>query len=488
VGLIGPESGLPGGEGPGGDEAPTGEDELAGDSLRRLARRLISGGVWALFGKLLTAGGGALVSVLLARLLPPAAVGAYFLGLSVVTAASIVARGGLEKTILQQVAESMARGQAGRTRATIRSVYLLAAGTAFLVGVVLWAGAGRWLTNRVFQSRELTSVVDLLVPWMVVLTFELLLAETFRGFDDIPKASLFGGALSRVLTVVIFTGLLALHGSNDLRTVILLTLLAYVGSLLPGARALWRRVSALAAGDVHTVRTGFVLRSTWPLLVTNLTVFATGQAGLWILGAYRPDDEVAMFGVCLRLVMLVGASVMIAAAVLPPVIGRLYVYEQRKKLERIMRMTASVAAVPSLIVLVAFVVAGRPILELAFGAYYGAGAGALALLSVGQILNVWVGACGNTLIMTGHQRDLMFSAIVSGTVTVVGSLVVVARWGVVGVAAATSLGMIVHQMLMLGLARVRCGIWTHASPLLLRDATVFAARAVRDALAGAASR
>ncbi|HKJ01924.1 MAG TPA: hypothetical protein VJ997_05695, partial [Longimicrobiales bacterium] len=60
--------------------------------------------------------------------------------------------------------------------------------------------------------------------------------------------------------------------------------------------------------------------------------------------------------------------------------------------------------------------------------------------------------------------------------------------GVVGVAAATSLGMIVHQMLMLGLARVRCGIWTHASPLLLRDATVFAARAARDALAGAASR
>ncbi len=340
----------------------------------------------------------------------------------------------------------------------------------------LLAGVSRLIAVHVFSSRVLASVAQLLAPWMALLTIELLLAETFRGFGDIPRASIFGGALSRVTCVGIFSVLLVLGGASDLRTIVALTLGSYLVSVPWGGYTLHRRVSKLHTGDSQSVGTGLVLSATWPFLVTNVTMFAMAQAGLWILGAFRPEDEVALYGVCVRLVMLLGMPLTIAAAVLPPIIGQLYVQEQRKILERVMRMTASVAAIPSVLVLAGFVLAGRPILEFAFGAYYGAGTVALALLSVGQFVNVWVGSCGYTLIMTGHQRDLMVSAVVSGAVTVVGSLAAVDRFGVEGVAAATAVGTIVNQVLMLMLARTRCGIWTHAGPFLLRDGAVFLAK------------
>lgn len=454
-----------------------------GQSLTELAWRLVSGGAWAFSGKLITAGSGAAISILLARLLPPSAVGAYFLGLSVVTATSILARAGLEKTVLQLVAESLARGEEARARAAVRQIYLIAAMTVAIVALGLWAGGARWIATELFDSGTLATIAKLLPPWMVFLTFEMLLAETFRGFDDIPKASIFGGALSRAACVVVFSALLVFHGASNLGSIVLLTLGCYVLSLILGGYGLRRRVTGLRAGVSHFVPASFVLRSTWPLLVTNLTVFAMGQAGVWILGAFRPDEEVALFGVCVRLVMLVGVSLTIAAAVLPPVIGQLYVQEEKKKLERVMRTAASVAAVPSVIILTAFIVAGRPILELAFGAFYAAGAGALALLSLGQIVNVWVGSCGYALIMTGHQRDLMISTILAGTVTVAGGLAVVQHWGVAGVATATAAGTIVNQILMLSLARIRCGIWTHASPFLLRDPVQFVSRLVLRRLA-----
>jgi hypothetical protein len=39
----------------------------------------------------------------------------------------------------------------------------------------------------------------------------------------------------------------------------------------------------------------------------------------------------------------------------------------------------------------------------------------------------------------------------------------------VGVASVVAAAIVLQQMLMLAFVRIRCGIWTHASPLLLAE-------------------
>lgn len=441
------------------------EEPATNTDLSRLEQRLVSDGMWAVGGKAVAAGSTFLLSVLITRLLSPTEVGAYFLALSVVTVAALAARVGLEKTILQLVAESLGADDEPRARAAVLRILAIAAVTVALFALALTLG-GAWMARRLFASEAMAGIGVLLAPWMAYLAFERLLAEAFRGFHDIPRASLYGGAVSRALCVL---GLLVVlwAGGATLRLVVLLTIGCGAIALGPAAAALRRKLRGLRRRATDSVSTARVLRTTWPLLVSNVTILVTGHADLWILGAFRPDTEVALYGVAVRLVLLVGMSLAIVNAVLPPLIGELYVQGQRDRLERVTRTLAAAAALPSVAVLAVFLVAGGPILELAFGPFYRGAALVLGLLSVAQMFNVWVGPCGYLLIMTGHQRDLMWSAILAGFIAIVGGVATVGPLGVVGVASAVALGTIVQQLSMLWLARSRCHIWTHASPRLL---------------------
>jgi O-antigen/teichoic acid export membrane protein len=92
------------------------------------------------------------------------------------------------------------------------------------------------------------------------------------------------------------------------------------------------------------------------------------------------------------------------------------------------------------------------------------------LLSVGKLVNVWTGSCGMTLIMTGHQTPLMRITIVTSVLTVIGAILAVGRFGMVGVAAVVSGGTVAQNLAMWLAARSYCGLWTHAGLPRLADA------------------
>lgn len=432
-----------------------------------LPRQLLSGGIWALAGKIVNVASTVAVSALLTRLLQPTQVGTYFLALSVVTAGAMLARLGLEKTVLQLLAQSRGQGRLGRARAVVRKVFVIAAINVTLTAAMLGSIGGHWLATRLFSSATLASIALFTAPWMAVVAFEVLFAETFRGFHDIPKASVLGRPVARVITVGVLLALLLVRGQTQISIVVLITVAAGALSLALATWFLWKIIARLPKLTTDTVSTAFILRNTWPLLISNLTLFVIGQADIWIIGTFRPESEVAIYGATVRLVLLVGMSLTIVNAVLPPLIGELYAKRQLRRLQHVIRMTASVAAFPSVIVLSSFIFAGGLVLEATYGTYYRTGAAILAVLSVAQLVNVWVGSCGYMLIMSGHQRELMWSAILSGSVGVLGGLATVNRLGALGVASAVATGIILQQILMLFLARWRCGLWTHASVGLL---------------------
>lgn len=461
------------------EERPRSENEST--DLADIGRNLLTGGIWAFGGKVVTAGSGILISILVTRLLLPEAVGAYFLALSIVTFAAIAGRFGLEKTILQVVAERLGKGDRTAARPLVVQVLLIALCAVTLLGLVITVGLGRWVASELFSSSALARVGALLAPWMAYLAFEGLVAETFRGLDDIARASIYGGAVSRSLCVLALSGLLALRGGGSLEHVVLLTIASGALGLLAAGLSLDRKLGLRDIGPDSFTDAADLLRVAWPLLISNMTLYVVGNVDLWILGAFRPEQEVALYGVAVRLVLLVGVPLTIANAVLPPIIGKLYARGDRAAMERVIRTTTTVAAVPSVVILTLFTVAGGPILTLAFGSYYRDAAVVLALLGLGQLTNVLVGTCGYVLIMTGHQRQLMWAAVVSGSVSIVGGLLTVSSYGAEGVAASMLAGMATQQILMLALAHRRVGVWTHASPRYLSPAVRFLLDEIEEA-------
>jgi len=425
-----------------------------------LKSRLLSGGAWAFTGKMLTALTGLAVNALLARLLAPDEMGAYFLTLSLVSMAAIVAQLGLTQTIVRLIAESMGTGRQGRAKQAIRWTLRLAGISVLIVACFLAFGGGRLIAERMFHSTMMVNAMGLAALWAAVLTFQNLMAEIFRGFHDIRLATLFGGLSTSFLSMLMFVGLWLLQGHSDLNQIIALALVASISSVTLSALVLRKRLTGLPTPP-HAISLKDIFEISWPLWVTSLTLFVLTQTDLWILGLFRSQEEVAIYGAATRIVAIVAMPLLIVNAVVPPLIAEMYAQGKKERLERALRSTATMAGLPALAMLIVLFLWGGSLLGLVFGEYYRSGGIILAILSTGQLANVWAGSCGLTLMLTGHQTTMMVITIICGFVTAISALLLVQPYGGVGVANAAAFGMVLQNVLMLLMARKKTGIWTH---------------------------
>lgn len=434
---------------------------------RSIKERLLKGGAWALAGRLGTALSGIAINFLLARLLTPEEMGSYFLTLSLVSIATIVAQLGLTQTVVRLVAESMGADRPGRARKSVLLVIRTAAFSGIIVACLLAFGVGQWIAERLFNSEIMSQVMGLAAVWVVIRTLQELVAEVYRGFHDIKLAVVFGGLTTSVLSMLFFVVLWLLQqGHGDLKQIIILSLGAGLSSVLISIALLWNKLSSLPSSK-DKVELSEILRISWPLWITNLTLFMLIQADLWILGLFRSPEEVAVYGVASRIVALIGMPLVIVNSVVPPLISEMYSQGRIKDLENALRTMASMAGLLAIVVLVPFVIFGGAILAWLFGDYYEAGGIVLAILCVGQLANVWSGSCGQVLMLTGNQAIMMKITLLCGVTTVLVAWWLVRPYGGVGVAVAFSGGMFLQNLFMLLLAKRKTDIWTHMSPMLV---------------------
>lgn len=438
----------------------SGEAKSSGASL--LKSRLLSGGTWALGGRIVTPLAILASSALLGRLLSPGALGNFFLASSLVSVGALAGSLGLTQAVVRFVAESVGRGQFERTRSVIGRVLALGSLGAAAVGIVC-AFLGGVLGEKVFDAPALAAVTGLVAGWMAVMTLQMLVAEVFRGFHDVRLATIFGGVVTWLLLTTGLGLLWLLKDQVPLYGVMLLAAGSSLASVMVACWLLARKVAALPARGRAAPRAGFgeILRVAAPILVVNLTLFVLEQAGLWIVGAFRPQEDVAIYGAATRLAMLVEAPLVVVNAVVPPLIAEMYAQGRRRELESTLRAVATLSGIPAFVVVLGCIFLGGPILGLVFGDYYRAGASVLALLSTAVLVSVWVGSCHMSLMMTGHQKGLMVITLSWGIVIVVSSLALVGPYGIKGVAAIVAAGVALQNISVLLWAKRVTGMWTH---------------------------
>lgn len=440
--------------------------------ISSIRSRLLSGSAWALGGKAGASVIGLVTNAILARMLSPQELGAYFLALSVVSFGAIVGCLGLNRSAVRFVAEALGLERQDRAR----RIMVLVLGIGTLGGLAsggTYLLAGPLIAERLFGSPALIAVTGLVAGWIALSTLQELSAETFRGLHDIRLATLFGGVATGgnsagiVMRVILISALVLIWlqgGESSLTTVMLVMVGSASVSTLISAIVLGMRIRSIGSphsgGETSVKEVIFVSA---PLFVNNVTVFFLTQSDLWIVGAFGSGEEVAIYGAASRFVMLVTMPLLIVNAVLPPIIAEMYARGERARLEGILRPFATLAGIPSVIALALFALAGGPILGFVYGEFYSGGALVLALLSLGKLALVVSGSCGLTLQMTGNQTLIMWISILSGVLFFAGAIWAVQVYGAAGVASVSAASMIFQNLLMLLAARWKTGIWTHVN-------------------------
>lgn len=398
-------------------------------------------------------------NVILARLLSPQEFGAYFLAFNVVAVGSLVGSGGLGFVAVRFVAESMGLEQFERARVVVSKVLILGFLGAFSISI-LYLLFGDALAANLFNAPTLVAVTGLVAGWMLVMILQGIVAETFRGFHDIRQAMIFGGLVTSALLAGSLAVLWFVEGEVSLSTVLLLTVGAGLVNILLAGGFLRRKVMSLplTGADMGPIKVKEMLKVSWPLLVASLTFYILNRSGIWVLGAFRSTEEVAIYGAVIRLVLLLSMPLTMVSLVLTPLIAEMYARGEKRQLEHVIRTIAILVSIPALLVFIIFVLAGGPILGLVFGEHYRMGKSVLIVLSLGQLATFWSGACGHLLNLTGHQRAAMIITAFSAVVGIVAALALVEDLGMLGVAFASFAALTLQNIAMVLYSRRVIGI------------------------------
>ena len=209
-----------------------------------------------------------------------------------------------------------------------------------------------------------------------------------------------------------------------------------------------RRVAA-ALAHPGALRVGALLRFSIPLGVADVVNLALQRGDVVVVGLITGAPAVASgYAVAREIVTSLSKVRQGFDQVLAPVAAELHVAARRDQLAIAARMSARwglVLAAPLALVFVAF---PEPVLAL-FGVASPVVATALALLALGRLIDVATGPTSILLAMVGRPRLVLVDAVVGLAVALAGAAALGPRVGAVGVAAATSAGLIVVNLLAL---------------------------------------
>ena len=438
-----------------------------------LAQHLSNASAWTLAGRLLFAGCGLLVNILLARIMAPADFGVYFLAVSVVSLLILTSQVGLQVSVVRFVSETMS--VPGRGRAAGIALKCALAGFLCALGVALtYAAGGHKMVVRMLDAEGLGTHANLIAFWICVATPLGILAESFRGSQQFRVAILFSGLSS---TLIVLFCVLSWYAVQDRLSLELLLALCVGAS---GSSLLMALFHVLMHREKISLRSGRPMREllvvSLPLMVMSLATLVTTQADLWIAGAYLEKAEVAAYGVASRLVQMVLLPLLVVNAVIAPVVAQFHTQGRKQELERMLGAFALIGALPGVLVLVVLSLFAAPVLALLYGEIYGGAAGCLLLLCLGQLANACCGPAATVLMMTGCERAVMTISLLSAGITFLGGMALAKGVGMEGVAAAAALAAALHGAMCLLWVRRSLGIWTYPKLSQWRTSLLAAAR------------
>lgn len=412
-------------------------------------RSVISFGV-----RILSACAGFFLSMIVGQQLGANEAGYFFLAFSIVSFLSGVSRCGFDNTIVRFVGSSFSEGEWGNIRWILSRTIIITTFLSSFVAVFLFIFSG-YISNELFSKPSLDPVLKAMAPGVIALSLFTLIAMAFQGLHRVVS-SVF------VLNISLNLGMLFLLLIFNLETAASIGCAFSISSLttLFIGIILWCCFSKPSEA-VATIDWNKLLASSTPLWVVMLMSQLTQWSGQFIAGVYVPSEEVAQLAVAQRTALLASFILIAVNMVVAPRFAALYRKNDMAGLEILALMSVKLMvlfAVPIVAIMVLF----PNFLMNLFGEGFANGGHLLQILAVGQFVNVVTGSVGYLLSMSGHEKDLRNTVLISGPLAIIAAVALTPLWGATGSAIATALAVATQNLVAVFWVRKRLGFNTLA--------------------------
>lgn len=417
-------------------------------------QEMIRGASTAFLIKVVAAGIGFVSNVVLARYLGAEGAGLYFLSLTVVTIAAVFGRMGLTNTILRFASVNVSQGSWDSVKGVYRKGIGFAVCASAVTGVLMFVLAPV-LAERAFAKPELTVLLRWMSLAVIPVSVATLYAQLLRAVDNIRDAML---VLSVWTPLFFMGGIVALTPSFGAKGAIWAYCLAALLTTMIGAWV-WYRETPQMRGVKGHFETRDLLASSIPLFWSSCWQLVIHWSSYCFLGIWGSPADVGIFAVALRTANLTSLILIAVNTVSAPKFAALYSRGEIEALGQMARAAAKMMTIMSIPIIIPLLLAPGLVMSM-FGHQFVRGAGCLVLVALGYFVSVASGSVTAVLVMCGCERLSNNIMAISAVCCVLLNVLLIPFWGILGAAGATSLTLIVQNLLGVAMVWRRLGIMT----------------------------
>lgn len=417
-------------------------------------REILEGALIAFSLKALAALSSFGFSVLLARILGAYGAGMYFQALTLITIATVFGRVGLANTLVRFTAANAVTGDWDKIAGLYRKSISIAFVTSSVAAILL-AGMAQWLAEVLFSEPQLGGITRWMSLAIVPATLSYLYAHLLKGLKRIAAAI---SIESVTIPFVAMVGTLLVVPPGGVPVAVSVYTVAVLLNLCL-ALLLWRQAAPPASSTGGHFDTRELLQSSMPLFVMTLLNLVNQCASTIMLGMWQSSTEVGIFAAANRTSSLTSFVLIAVNSIAAPKFAALFKQGDLDALRRTAQNSAKLMALAAGFPLLLFLLFPGWIMSI-FGPQFVSGKLALAILSVGQFVNIVTGSVGFVLMMSGHETVMRNVIAFSAAINLFCNAVLIPTMGLLGAAIAGAIALSLQNLLATVMVWRLLGIWT----------------------------
>jgi O-antigen/teichoic acid export membrane protein len=207
------------------------------------------------------------------------------------------------------------------------------------------------------------------------------------------------------------------------------------------------RVGDLDAGELGAVRKDlFGFSSPLFIIVLLTTLFCWSDT--LMLGYFRTSHEVGVYSAAVRTAMLMTVILLSFNLITSPMVAELHSKNESGRLESLFKFTSRWIYTISMLLFLEMILFSSEIMSF-FGAGFAEGWFVLVIVGFTYFINSATGSIGVVLVMSGHQKLVMYDAIGVFVFNVVANYILIPLYGMAGAAVASAASIIGYNLLIL---------------------------------------
>lgn len=402
--------------------------------------------------------------ILITRNLGARGVGIYALSLAIAGVSYALGKLGVDNAILRFTAEFSAKNN----YSLVKEIYLLSLKLLLPFGIilsVLMFLLSSFLSKSVFHKEHLSLSLRVVSLSIFPTILYSLNSEALRGLKRIKEYSFIQSVACYLFSIIILFIFLS-FSSHVLLPVFAYTISVFFVMVI--SFCLW--INALRPKLTAVTHDNFYLRDllsvSFPMFITSFSALIMGWADIIILGLFRPETDVGIYNVALRVALLPSFALIAVNSIAGPKFAE---HHGKNDIESVKKMAQQstklifVSSLPIIIILLAF---PGYVLSL-FGNDFISGKYVLIIVVIGQLVNCSCGSVALFLNMTGRQVFVRNVVSIATCLNIVLNLALIPRYGIHGAAFATMVSTIFWNVVLMIYIHKIFDFWTIYVPLML---------------------